>query len=469
MQFSTQNIETYTNSHRALMGISMDSDMQYSACMWRNLLSNPVKRRWLAWASLISVFLLVNIYRLSTAVLSEELTAAFTITAVQLGTLHAAFFLIYAFVQIPTGVLADRYGARSVGAAGAVTLSLGAVGFALSDGYVAAFVSRAIIGLGSGVIFISTIRFCANWYRTDEFGTMVGLTAGMAGVGAIIATAPLALLIEWIGWRSTILGFAGIGFLAAGCVWFLVRQSPSQAGLEPIENVPHQPSVSLRETFGYLRRLLGDPDQWLLSIISFAGMGTILTVIGLWGVPYLVVVYGMDVTAASYFVLLGAVGMLVGGTAVGRISDALGRRFLPMIAGLTFFGIILTIIPAVGKPPLSVVAVIYFLIGFSIGFTMLALPIIKERYPPKASGVATGTVNGAAFFGATALPPLMGMVLDRYRTGDVVAGTVVYTDFGYRVAFSITAVAVGVACCCAVWLYARQGRRDQLVVQHAER
>ena len=420
------------------------------------LLSDPTRRRWLGWGSLIGVFLLVNVHRLSTAVLSEELIDAFGVTASQLGTLHASFFVIYALVQIPTGILADRYGARFVGTAGAITLSAGAVGFALSTGYLAAFLSRALIGLGSGVIFISTIRFCANWFRAREFATMTGLTAGMAGLGAIIATTPLAMLIGALGWRPTILAFAAVGFLAGGGVWALVRRSPAEAGLEPIENVPEASSVTLVETLENLRRLLADPDQWLLSIVFFSAMGTILTVIGLWGVPYLVVVHDLDVTTASYFTLVGAVGMLLGGPAVGWISDRLGRRLRPMIVGLGMFTVALAVIPVSGSPPLPIVALVYFVIGLGLGFTALALPVIKERYPAEASGVATATVNGAGFLGGAVLPPLMGVALDQYRTGEVVAGAVVYSEFGYRIAFAITTVAVAVSVCCAIWFSLRQ-------------
>jgi len=102
---------------------------------------------------------------------------------------------------------------------------------------------------------------------------------------------------------------------------------------------------------------------------------------------------------------------------------------------------------------------VFFLVGFSLGFVMLALPIIKEKYPPGASGVATATVNGAGFFGGAVLPTAMGLVLDGYRTGDVVSGTVVYTETGYRIAFLLTTAAVAVALCCAVWLSVRHRRR----------
>ena len=424
------------------------------------LLGDPTKRRWLAWGALALVFLLVNVHRLSTAVLSEQLTEDFGITAAQLGTLHASFFIIYALAQIPTGVLADRYGPRYVGSCGAFVLSLGALGFVASGGYLAAFLSRALIGLGSSVIFVTILRFCANWYRTDEFGTMTGLTAGIAGLGAILATTPLAVAIDRIGWQPTITLLGAVGFVAGTLVFLLARQSPADAGLEPIENVPDQPPVTLRETAGYLRQLLGDVDQWLLSIVFFASNGTILTVIGLWGVPYLVVVYDLSVTTASTYTLLGSIGIFVGGPTVGWASDRLGRRLLPMIAGLGAFLLALVVVPVLGRPPLPVVAVAYFVIGSAIGFVMLSLSVVKEKYPPEASGVATATVNGWGFLGATVLPTAMGVALDRHRTGDTVAGTVVYTEFGYRIAFAITAAAVGVAFLSAVALYVRKRRAD---------
>ena len=427
-----------------------------------DVLSDPLKRRWVAWGSLAVVFLLVNVHRLSTAVLSEPLTAAFGTTAVALGTLHASFFYVYAAIQIPSGALADRYGPRYVGSIGAVVLSVGAIGFASSEGYLAAFLSRALVGMGSGVVFVTILRFCANWFRADEFATMTGTTAGVAGLGAILATTPLALVVEAYGWRPTVLGLAAVGFVAAAAVFTLARSSPDDAGLEPIDGVPEQPSVTLAETWSYLRRLAADPDQWLLSAVFFSAMGSLLTLLGLWGVPYLVVVYDLSVTAASYYTLLGAVGMLVGAPSIGRVSDRLGRRFLPMAAGLGLFTVALGVIPLFGRPPLVAVAASYFLSGVLVGSGMLALTVVKERYPAGGSGVATATVNMAGFVGAALFPTLMGVALDAYRTGEVVGGRAVYTEFGYRVAFAILAGALAVAFLCSVWLLLRDRARPSV-------
>ena len=424
-----------------------------------NVLSDPTKRRWVAFAALATVFLLVNLHRLSTAVLSERLAAEFDTTAAQLGTLHASFFYIYAAIQVPTGVMADRYGPRYVGSGGAVVLSLGAAGFALAGSYPVALASRALIGTGSGVIFVSILRFCANWYRDDEFATMTGLTGAMAGLGAILATTPLALTVEALGWRPTVLGLATVGLVAGAAVYLLARRSPADAGLEPIEDVPEQPSVTLRETGAYLRDVLGDLDQWLVSVTFFATMGTLLTLIGLWGVPYLVVVYGLDVTTASYYTMLGSVGMLVGNPGIGRLSDAVERRLLPMAVALGLFTLAIAVVPVFGKPPLAAVAASYFLCGFLFGGALLGFTYVKERYPAGASGVATSVVNTAGFVGGALFPTLMGVALDAYRTDATVAGTTAYTEFGYRVAFGIITVAVGAGFLCSLWLLVRDRRR----------
>ncbi|MDG5761413.1 MFS transporter [Natronococcus sp. A-GB1] len=426
-----------------------------------NVLSDPTKRRWLAWAALATVFLLVNLHRLSTAVISEELTVDFETSAAQLGTLHASFFLIYAAIQIPTGVLADRLGPRYVGSIGGIVLSLGAVGFALSGSYLAAFASRALIGLGSGVIFVSILRFCANWYRPDEFATMTGLTGSIAGLGAILATTPLAVTVGQFGWRSTILALGIVGMVAAGAVFVLARQSPAAAGLEPIEGVPEQPDITLAELGTHLRTLARDLDQWLLSIVFFAGNGAMLTLVGMWGVPYIVVVYELDVTTASYFTLLASVGVLLGPTTIGWFSDRIEQRLLPMTVGIGLFAVALAAVPVFGQPPLAIVAVSYLACGFLFGAAMLSLSVVKERYPPSASGIATATVNTAGFVGGTILPAAMGVALDAYQTGETVEGTVAYTEFGYRIAFGILAATVAVGFCCACWLMVRERARSQ--------
>ncbi|SFB83210.1 Sugar phosphate permease [Halobiforma haloterrestris] len=422
------------------------------------LRSDPLRRRWLLWATLGVVFLLVNVNRLSTAVLSEQLMVAFGTTGAQLGTLHAMFFWVYAVMQIPTGVLADRIGPRLTATAGAAVMNVGAIWFSVADGYLAALVARGLVGLGGSVIFVCILRFCANWYRADEFATMSGLTFAVSGVGGVLATTPLAIAVEAAGWRTTVgwLGIAGLAFTVL--VFALVRDTPARAGFEPLEGVPEQPTPSNAQLRSHLEGVLRDPLIWVVSVMLFCSSGVNLTLFGLWGVPYVVQTYDVSVTYASVFTLLGGVGLMIGPPGIGWLSDRLERRVELMVAGGAAFTTALAVIAVIGDPPLPVVGVAFFLSGALLGAFLLGYAVVKDRHPDSASGISTGTVNGAGFFGAATLPTIMGWALDAYWTGELVGGVRVYTEAGYRLAFGIATAAGAVAFACTVWLYYREKR-----------
>ncbi|MFC4542856.1 MFS transporter [Halosolutus amylolyticus] len=417
--------------------------------LWRD----PLRRRWLLWAILAVVFLIVNVNRLSSAVLAEDLMVAFGTTGAQLGTLHAMFFWVYAVMQIPTGVLADRVGPRRTATAGGIVMNLGAIWFALADSYLAAMAARGLVGLGGSVIFVCLLRFSASWYRADEFATMSGLGFAASGFGGMLATTPLALAVDAVGWRAAIGGLGVFGLLFSIVVYLFVRDTPTNAGFDPIEGVPGQPSLTNAELRRNLSAVLRDPYIWVVSVLLFCSTGVNLTLFGLWGVPYVVQTYDVSVAYASVFTLLGGIGTTVGPPTIGWLSDRLGRRVELVLAGAVAFVCALGVIAATGDPPLWVVGSSFFLAGVLLGTFVLTYTIVKERHPSSASGVSTGTINGAGFFGAAMLPTVMGWALDAYWTGDLVGGVRVYTETGYRVAFGIATVAGAIALACAIWLY----------------
>ena len=421
----------------------------------RRLWIDPKRRRWLAYAALVGTYVLVSIYRLSTAVLADELTRGFSLTGTQLGTLHASFFYVYAALQLPSGVLADRLGARRTVTAGALVMSLGGLVFAGADGYWIAFGGRALIGLGGSVLFIAILRFCANWFRPTEFARMSGVTIALSGVGGILATTPLAVVVANLGWRPTIAALSGLGVALAGLVYLVARDSPAAAGLDPIGGVDTSGTASLRGVLANARSVLREPETWLCGAILFAGTGTNITVVGLWGIPYLVQTRGLSVTVASTYTLLGSAGLLVGPPVVGTLSDRLsargsggsvaaGSRTRLVVIGMVTYTAAFVPLAVLAVPPTAVVGLVFFASGALAGAYVLTYAVVKERHDTAASGVSTGTINMMAFSGAAVLPTVMGVALDAYWTGDTIGGARVYTEFGYRVAFGIVvAVAFG--------------------------
>ncbi|MCL7417482.1 MAG: MFS transporter [Halalkalicoccus sp.] len=401
----------------------------------------------------------MNVYRLSTAVISGELMDALGTTGAQLGTLHAVFFLVYALMQIPTGILVDRVGPRLTAAGGAVVMNLGAIWFALASTYGSAFGGRLLIGLGGSVIFVSLLRFCANWYRVEEFGTMNGVSFAVGGIGGVLATTPFAVAVALAGWRTTLLGLGLFGLLVAGATVALVRDSAERAGLPPIEDVPEPSRLSIAEIREFTGRVTADRWTWAVSVLLYCTGGVNLTLVGLWGIPYVVQVYGVSVTTASTITLLGGVGAVVGPPAFGRFSDTTDRRTEVIVCGAVVHTSAVGLVAVVGDPPLLLVGVVFFLLGSLLGAFVLTYPMIQRRYDDRASGIALGTINGASFFGAASFPTLMGWALDIYWTGEYIDGTRVYTMTGYRVAFGIGAAAGIVAIACALWLHCRSEER----------
>ena len=434
--------------------------MSDASSVVRRLWSDPLRRRWVVWGVLATGFLLVSVYRLSTAVLADQLTMAFDTTGAALGTLHAAFFYVYAPMQLVAGVLADRAGIRLTATAGVLVMNAGAIAFALASSYPVAFAARLAIGLGAGIIFIAILRFCANWFRPDEFATMNGITIAVAGFGGILAATPLALAVTAVGWRTTILSTGTLGIVVAVLIYLLTRDTPEQAGFDPIEDVPSAPTRSLSAVVTSAKTVLTERETWLAGVALFCSVGVNITVLGLWGVPYIVQTYDVSVTRASTYVLLGNVGLFVGPPTLGWLSDRIGRRTSLMVAGSAIFTLAFVPLALLDEPPLALVAVVFFLVGVLTGAYSLAYPVIKERHTGSASGVATGSVNAITYFGPALFPTAMGAVLDAYWTGNSVAGSRVYTALGYRVAFGLAALVGVVSFVCVVWLHVRTHRHS---------
>jgi MFS family permease len=204
------------------------------------------------------------------------------------------------------------------------------------------------------------------------------------------------------------------------------------------------------------RTVLAERETWLLGAVLFLTLGSNFTVLGLWGVPYVVDIYGVDVAAASTYVLLGNVGFVIGSPAFGALSDRLARRTGLMVGAAALFTLSYAALALV--PPLPVVGAALFLALFANGGIALAFTVGKERHDTAVAGTITGVINSMGYFGAAILPTVLGAVLDAYWTGETIGGARVYTAAGYRVAFGIATATGVLALVGTLWLHRREGR-----------
>jgi len=214
--------------------------------------------------------------------------------------------------------------------------------------------------------------------------------------------------------------------------------------------------TSLRDD---LRSVLGGSDVWALGILNFLILGVNFTIIGLWGVPYLVHLYDLSRRARVAVRPRWQRRPLIGSPLFGWIADRTAAHTALVLISTLVFCVVFGTLSALGTPPLAFVGILFFTAMFVNGGVSLAFTVGRQRHPDEVSGTVSGTINSVGYFGGAAVPAVMGMVLDVFWTGKIVDGTPVYSFTGYRVAFGIATVAGFAALACALWIH--QTRRPR--------
>jgi MFS family permease len=370
--------------------------------------------------------------------MTDELMGDFGINAAGLGSLSAFYFYSYVAMQVPTGVLADRWGPRRLLAGGALVAGLGTLLFALADGFSWAGAGRLLIGGSVAVAFVGLLKVAGNWFPPRMFALVTGLALFSGIVGAVFAGPPLRLLMSWYNWRSIMTGSAVFTFFICAGIWFFVRDTPSEKGyaefLQPgtaaVGNTAPGIIGGLVEVFRY-------PNTRLLCVIPSGTVGCVLTFSGLWGVHYLATHHQLTTTGASVLATALMVAWAVGGPVFGWFSDRLGRRKPLYLLGcglaLAGWGGILFL----NNLPVPLLAGLMVYTGFCSGCMIISFAFAKESVPLNLAGTVSGVVNMGIMMGPMILQPAVGWILDQYWQEQPLAGVRVYPLAAYQAGFSL--------------------------------
>lgn len=388
--------------------------------------------RWSAFALGCCAFFLSFFHRVSTGAIAADLQQEFAIGAAALGTLGATYFYIYALMQVPAGVLADTLGPRVTLTAGVMIAGAGSLAFGLAAGFTAAAVARTLIGLGVSVIFVCTLKLHANWFAERRFATATGVSNISGILGALAATAPLAWLVTAMPWRHVFVAIGGFSLVLAVAIWGFVRDAPVSGGGR----------VAAGEWRRALAQVMANPATWPPFWICFSMSGVYLTFVGLWAVPFLIHVHGMDAVEASSYPALSLIAFACCVPLIGWLSDhARARRPIVIGCAVAFAatGLIWLALPA---PSIYGAAAAAILTGLAApGFT-LAWSVAKEVNPPEHAGMAIAVANIGGFAASGILQPLVGWVVD-HGAGMVAGGSVdaYLLGIGVLAAWSVIGIA----------------------------
>ena len=407
-----------------------------------NDLASQTKKAWIIWSLLALAFIIVYFHRIALAVVMDYLMIDLRIDeAAVAGTLAGMYSIIYLVMQIPSGILADFWGARKTVTAGLVVAGVGSFLFAVALGAPAAFLGRIVVGVGVSVIYVSILKTLSVWFRPDKFATMTGLTVLAGNLGGAMGTVPLAFLVEHFGWRNAFMAVGVLTLLIALACWIVVRDAPGPvAGMNPIKNGASAPPgerqpflKTWRSLAVALKKVVKNPQNWPPFISIFGVYGTLIAFSGAWSVNYLMQVYGLSRGEAAQYMLLVTVGMMAGCPLVGYISDKVRRRRAPHLVFFMAYMIIWGLFVVWGgKPPQSVLYPLFFFMGFTGSTIITIFAVVKEVNPPEYSGLALGVVNMGGFVGIALLQPLLGYLLDLRWQGELLLGARLYPLEAYR-------------------------------------
>ncbi|WP_084469346.1 MFS transporter [Nocardiopsis trehalosi] len=364
-------------------------------------------RAWLVWGVAVGVYFLAMFHRNGLGVAALEAQERFDVGPALLSLLPMLQLLVYVLLQVPTGLMADRFGPRRSLLAGLAAMAAGVVLFALAPNIEAAVAGRVLIGLGDAVTFLNVIRLGALWFPRSRYALVSSLTGVAGGIGQVASVAPLSAALHGVGWTWAFLGAGGLTLLMMALVLLVVRDRPAgTAG--PRVHAPVRARASVAEAL----RARGP----LVGMAHHAAVMPPYTMLGvLWGYPFLV--EGMGLAPAAAGLLLSALGAgvlwisPVLGAFVGR-APGIRRPFAIGLATLFSVGWTALVAWPGGLPPAPVVVAV--LVVSAAGAVMapaLSFDFARDGMPAHRTGVASGLVNMSGFTTTVVATVAAGVIL----------------------------------------------------------
>lgn len=381
------------------------------------------------WGLGAAFFLAEYLARVAPAVMVPDLMNAFQITALGIGSMSAFFYYAYVGMQIPVGILVDRFGPHRLLTLMAAICALSAMMFGFSHSLVTAHLARFLMGFSSAFAFVGSLRLATLWFSSRRFGLLAGLTQALGMFGAAMAGGPLALVVDKIGWRYTMAGIGGVLLILALLIGIFVRD-------RSIKHTSENKLATSQELWKGLRLVLKNKQSWLNALFVGLLYAPTAAFAELWGVSFLVRVYGLHNEIAATAISCIFIGWAVGAPITGWISDRIQKRkpilMFSVIASLILI-LLVIYLPSIKVP---ILFVLLFFYGVANTGVATAYAVASEINPRHVAGSSMAFANMASVLIGAAFQPVIGLFLDLQWHGEMSNGVPFYSVHAFRFAMS---------------------------------
>lgn len=384
---------------------------------------NGLKRTITLMFILVSAAYFITVFqRYAVGVVTEELSRELDIGTIELGLMSSAYFIACAIAQPLVGLLTDTFSPLIIVAG---CLGMGALGtwvFASSHSITMAFIGRIMIGAGLSGVFVPSVKAIGIAYGEERFASANGAFIAIGNAGTVLGTAIIVWLISLVGWRNSF-STVGASLVLLALLCWLVGRVRSGSEAVPIEDTSMklEPAVvkPLRER---LAAFFKDWNLWMVNIYMFARFGSQATFQGLWGIPYVMKIFGVSRDKAAISVMMIGLGYIASSPLVGYATDVFTRKtgdtfgtrrtILALTTGIYAFSWLpLTLMP--GRFSIGMLNFFLFMMGVGASSGGLAFAIVNDLFNTRMVGQAMSIANIMSIFGAAAVPPMVGILIQR--------------------------------------------------------
>lgn len=343
--------------------------------------------------------------RIAPSAMEIPLRHHFGLTATGFGLLSSIYYYAYVPMQLPVGVLMDRFGPRRLLTVACCICVIGTFMFSGTNVFSVALMGRLLIGIGSAFAYVGVLKLATIWLAEDKLAMVAGITAALGTVGAMLGDNLISAAVMNGGWQQTIMWTGFFGIFLVFIIWFGIHDHKRDA--ESGGTIS-----SFKLNLVDLGIILRNKQIWINGMFGCLVYLPTTVFAELWGIPYLQHAHGLSESDAGFANSLLFFGFMIGAPLMGFVSDKLKRRKPPMLLGATGAAIIMMVILYFPDLKLNTLNTLMFTLGLFYSVQAIVFAVGRELSPNEAAGTAIAVTNMLVMIGAMFLQPLVGRLLD---------------------------------------------------------